>query len=157
MARKPPPQPPGPSPTRRFTDEANIETVIGRGVKIEGQVDGRTNIELFGQIQGTCVLEGLLVVRTEGTFRGDITATSLVVEGKVHGNVIAREKVELRPSCQVTGNIEASSVAIAEGSFFEGEVHMKGQEGGQARVSFQEKRASPQRLSEGTEKGFRRP
>lgn len=125
------------SPTRRFTDSSSrIETVIGSDVRIKGELTGKANIELRGTFDGTSDIDGLLVVRDGGKVTGEISATNVVVEGAIEGDITAAEKVELRPSARVTGDIQAGSIAIAAGSFFEGKVQMKEKEA----VSFKEKR-----------------
>jgi len=134
---------------RRFTDQGgNVETVIGKGSHVEGEITGSTSIEVWGSVTGTARIDGLCWVREGGRFNGDIFATGVVVEGEVHGKITAADKVELRASCRSQGSISAGSLAIADGSFFEGAIQMrdagKGSTGQSAKksgsVGFQEKR-----------------
>ena len=59
------------------------------------------------------------------------------------GQVVAKEKIELRSTCNVQGEIQAKSVAIAEGGFFEGKVHMTAREGAAMPTTFRETRNPP--------------
>ena len=70
---------------------------------------------------------------------GDLVATDFVFEGEVRGNIKAEGRVELRAGSSVQGNVDAGSVAIAEGSFYKGKVKMTGK-GTRQSVTFQEKR-----------------
>jgi cytoskeletal protein CcmA (bactofilin family) len=143
-----------PRPSRRFTDRVGkTDTVLGQGLTFEGELKGRGNLELLGNIEGNVELEGLFLVKESGHFQGDVQATNVVVEGKVEGKILAGQKVELRSRCRVVGDIRAQSIAIADGCYFQGKVHMSGKptagapgggaggdSGGDRAVAFQEKR-----------------
>ena len=125
---------------RRFTDQSSTaSTVIGKGIHVKGEITGSAPIEVWGSIEGKAGTDGLFWVREGGQVGGEIAATNIVVEGQVDGTISAKEKAELRSNCKVEGDLTAKTVAIAEGSFFEGRVHMGGG-GGKPQVSFKEKR-----------------
>ena len=127
--------------TRRFTDQTSTaSTVIGKGIHVKGEITGSAPIEVWGSIEGKAGTEGLFWVREGGEVHGEIAATNSVVEGSVEGMISAKDKAELRSNCKVEGDLSAKTVAIAEGSFFEGRVHMGG--GGSQQV-FKEKRQTP--------------
>lgn len=111
-----PPQESRPEPA------AAPETIIGAGVHIEGDIRGNTKMELRGTVDGTVELDGLLVVADGGKVIGDVSATSVFVNGEVRGNVRARDKVQLSSSSKLIGNIEADSISINEGALFQGRV-----------------------------------
>ena len=128
------------STTRRFTDQSGTtSTVIGKGIHVKGEITGSAPIEVWGSIEGKAGTEGLFWVREGGKVGGEIAATNIVVEGSVEGTISAKEKAELRSNCKVRGDLTAKTIAIAEGSFFEGRVHMGGAEAAQ-QISFKEKR-----------------
>ncbi len=128
--------------SRRFTDSSNgNSTVIGQGIHVKGEITGPASIEVWGSLEGKAGTEGLLWVREGGAVDGEIAATNVVVEGDVQGSIHAKEKVELRSTCKVQGDLDARTVAIAEGSFFEGQIQMSGGKGGPGgRQGFKEKR-----------------
>ena len=124
--------------SRRMTDQAGTSsTVIGKGIHVKGEITGSAPIEVWGSIEGKAGTEGLFWVREGGEVGGEIAATNIVVEGRVDGTISAKEKAELRSNCKVEGDLTAKTVAIAEGSFFEGKVHMGGSK---SQISFKEKR-----------------
>ncbi len=129
------------SNSRRFTDQSSTaSTVIGKGIHVEGEITGSAPIEVWGSIEGKAGTEGLFWVREGGRVGGEIVATNIVVEGNVQGTIQAKEKAELRSNCKVEGDLSAKTVAIAEGSFFEGRVRMGGKGGTAPQASFKEKR-----------------
>lgn len=101
-------------------------TVIGRGIRIEGNITGSAPIEVRGTLEGTAGTETQFTILQGGLVKGEVAARNVVVEGRLEGSINAEEKVQLRASCEVRGNVDAKKVAIDEGSFFEGKVTMQG-------------------------------
>jgi cytoskeletal protein CcmA (bactofilin family) len=114
--------------------------VIGPGTTIKGELYGTGSLDLAGTLDGPCQVSGHCIVRASGRIAGDVTATSVVVEGEVTGTTVVAEKVEIGTSGRVRANIRARVIAIAEGAYFAGEVHMEGREGQSAPIAFKEKR-----------------
>ena len=127
--------------SRRFTDAGSGETtVIGQGIHIEGEISGPASIEVWGSLKGKATTDGMFSVREGGRIDGEIEASNVVLEGEIKGSIKAREKAELRSTCKVHGDLSAHSVAIAEGSFFDGRIQMTGGLSKGQAVGFEEKR-----------------
>ena len=125
---------------RRATDKVgDVETKIGPNLKIKGEIEGRDNVRLEGKFEGNANIGGLFFVGPQGDFKGELTADHVIIEGTCKGNVSAKKKIELRTSAKFHGNIASNTIAIAEGSFFEGEIKMNETEGAKE-FSFEEKR-----------------
>jgi cytoskeletal protein CcmA (bactofilin family) len=139
-----PPQPPAPAPpipTRRVTDAAKAPTtVIGPATQIKGTLTGDDPVDFAGTLEGDSQVTGLYRVRASGRIVGDVTAASLVVEGEVSGRTLVAEKVEIGAAARVRANVRARVVAIAEGAYFDGQVHMDNREGPADASTFTEKR-----------------
>lgn len=130
-----------PPPARRFTDSpADEVTIIRPGLKIEGQLEGAGALELAGAFEGPLSVQGLCHLRESAHVVGAVTAGDAVIEGELQGPLTVRGKVELRSTARVRGRIEAESVALAEGCYFEGHIHMATPAEGRGPTSFQEKR-----------------
>lgn len=135
-----PAAPPAPPPERRFTDRmAEPETVLGPGLRLVGEIRGGDSMEIGGTVEGRVATKGLCRIRATGRVQGRLSAAFVVAEGHIEGRISARRKVELRSTARVKGDIEAQGVAMAEGTYFDGRIHMAGGEDG-AQESFQEKR-----------------
>jgi cytoskeletal protein CcmA (bactofilin family) len=89
-----------------------------------------------GQFEGTISLEDhCLTVGADGQVKAEIRARQVVILGSVSGNVVAREKIEIRRTGHVVGDLLAGAVAIEEGAFFKGSIdilHEEAQEGSQS-------------------------
>jgi cytoskeletal protein CcmA (bactofilin family) len=127
-----------PPPTsRRFTDPHEPKTMVPEGLTIRGEVAGTESVELRGVLQGPLTTEGFCHVHETGSLQGKLTAVDVLVEGHVEGDIVARGKVELGAKARVKAHIRAKTIAIADGCFFDGQIHM---EGADAEVRFQERR-----------------
>ena len=65
-----------------------------------------------------------MTVAASGEVRGDVHARSVIVGGRVYGQIRAEERAELLASASVEGNVQAPKVVIAEGAQLQGSVAM---------------------------------
>lgn len=114
--------------------------MIGSDVVIRGELAGNANVEFAGTLEGTLVIDGFVAVRSEGRITGRVQAAAVLIEGSVNGEIHAAGKVELRRSCRVEADIFAGSVAIADGSAFEGAITMNDHAAAPQDLAFTEKR-----------------
>ena len=100
-------------------------TLIGKSIVIKGDVSGSGNVYLDGEFEGSFeLLEGALIVGPEGRIRANLQARSIVVEGRVDGNLYGLERTEVKKSATVVGDIYTRSIAIEDGAFLEGDVRV---------------------------------
>ena len=97
---------------------------LDRGTKISGQVhfEGPARIDgtIDGEIDGKEITIGESAVVT-----AQVRADSIVVCGKVKGEVIARQRIEIHPTAKLIGNLTAPKLIIHEGAIFEGQCSME--------------------------------
>jgi cytoskeletal protein CcmA (bactofilin family) len=99
---------------------------IGPSVKIKGELSGSEDLRIDGQVEGRIQLDNhALTVGPNGTIHAQVSARVVTVQGHVIGNVSASERVEIRESGSVDGDIVAPRVAIADGAVFRGSVDMQ--------------------------------
>jgi cytoskeletal protein CcmA (bactofilin family) len=126
---------------RRFTDLAAGGSTFGPKLHIRGSITGTDAVEIAGQVEGPIEVEGLLHLAEGARVTGPISATDAVIEGELQGRLAARGRVELRATAKVRADVHAATVAIAEGCFFDGRIHMGGGgEGERGPTHFREKR-----------------
>jgi cytoskeletal protein CcmA (bactofilin family) len=100
-------------------------THIAPGTRVEGRLTGSTELLIEGEVDGEVRVEAAVMIGTDGTVKGPVTANLVRVGGRVEGNVQATERVEVAPSGSLDGDITAPRVIIAEGAFFKGRVEMR--------------------------------
>jgi cytoskeletal protein CcmA (bactofilin family) len=92
-------------------------------VVLRGELSANEDLLIEGQFEGTIALEDhCLTVGADGQVKAEIRARQVVIQGTVSGNVMAREKVEIRRSGHIVGDLMAGAVAIEEGAYFKGSV-----------------------------------
>ena len=108
-------------------------TVLGQTVVLRGELSANEDLLIEGQFEGTISLEDhCLTVGAEGQVKAEIRARQVVILGTVSGNVMTREKVEIRRSGHVVGDLKAGAVAIEEGAYFKGSIDILRQEAQEA-------------------------
>jgi cytoskeletal protein CcmA (bactofilin family) len=104
---------------------------IGKSVVIKGELSGSEDLYLDGEVEGTIELkQNSITVGTNGRVKAKITAKTVIVDGKVEGDIFGSERVEIRSSANVNGNIATKRIVIAEGASFRGSVTQEGQSSG---------------------------
>jgi cytoskeletal protein CcmA (bactofilin family) len=95
-------------------------TVIGADAVFKGELSFEKGVRVDGRIEGKVATKGHLAVSQGGHLQADVDAGSIIVEGDVKGNLIAGDRVELRKTARLKGDITASKLLVAEGAAFIG-------------------------------------
>jgi cytoskeletal protein CcmA (bactofilin family) len=96
---------------------------VGSSVVIKGELSAQEDVVIAGRVEGTISVEGhLVVIEPGGHVSADVVAKGIVVAGTVKGSLVADERIELRSSAKVEGEIAAPRIAIAEGATLCGKV-----------------------------------
>jgi cytoskeletal protein CcmA (bactofilin family) len=114
-------------PTQPQTVQAveRITSVLGAGMIWQGTITGSGGVRVEGTFEGLIGLKGLLVVGETGKVTCDnIRAANVIVAGAVKGNITA-QKVEIRATGRVWGDIITTAFATEEGAFLRGQIRME--------------------------------
>ena len=105
--------------------DTRLGTIIGKGTKIEGtiNIEGATRID--GTVNGKLIANDIVTVGATGLVKAEIRARSIVIGGRVEGNLIASEKVELQAKSELVGDITSKSLLVEHGAIFHGNSKMK--------------------------------
>lgn len=110
---------------RRTLDRIeNFTTMLGPDSVYTGVFQGKDNHIIYGEVQGECDIEGILVLGEGSRWKGNIRAASVVIAGRVEGDIEATQKLELARTGYVCGKITSPVVAIARGAVHEGSIRM---------------------------------
>ena len=102
---------------------------IGKSIVISGQLSGSEDLTIEGRVDGQIELrDHVLTIGANGRVTAQVAAKAIIVLGHVTGNLIATEKVDIRDTGSVEGDIVAPRVAIADGSHFRGSIDMQRKE-----------------------------
>jgi cytoskeletal protein CcmA (bactofilin family) len=113
------PTPETPSPSERIT------SVLGDGINYTGKISGRGGVRIEGAFDGEIALNGLLVIGTTGRVTCEhVQATTVIVAGAVRGDISA-QKIEIRSTGRVWGNVKTTAFSTEEGAFLRGQIQME--------------------------------
>jgi cytoskeletal protein CcmA (bactofilin family) len=103
---------------------SELTAFIDEGSEMEGRYTFRGTVMLNGKFKGEISSNDTLIIGERGTVEADVRAGRLVVSGEVTGNLRATERIELKRTARVYGDVEAPVVVLEEGVLFEGHCRM---------------------------------
>ncbi len=110
--------------------------LLDRGSKVTGKITFEGTARVDGEVDGELTGKDGLVIGESAVISAQIRGTSVTVSGKVSGDIFASQRIELRPSAKVQGNLNAPVLIIQEGAQFEGHCSM------QAEIAREERRVT---------------
>ncbi len=99
-------------------------TVIAEGVRVQGDFKGEGPMIIDGIVQGTISTAAGVEVGPSAAIEADISAGSLVVAGKIKGNIMAKDRLELLSGSHVEGDVVTRILVIGEGATLNGRCTM---------------------------------
>lgn len=110
-----------------ITPIERVTSVMGTGIIWKGSIKGKGGVRIEGTFEGEINLNGLLVVGETGRVTCEnVQANTVIVAGAVKGNITA-EKLEIRSTGQIWGDVNIVAFATEEGAFLRGNITMEEQ------------------------------
>ena len=99
--------------------------IIGRSIRINGDLVGEEDLRIEGDVSGTIQLKNnSLTIGKEGKIKADIYAKAITVDGLTEVDIYGAERVTIRKNARVLGNITAPRVSLEDGARFKGSIEM---------------------------------
>jgi cytoskeletal protein CcmA (bactofilin family) len=109
----------GPSPS-----SGSLAT-IGPSIRMNGDLAGEEDLVVEGRITGTLELKSnTLTIGPQGQVEAKVYAHTILVEGTVNGDLYASERISIRQSARIEGNIYAPRISLEDGARFRGTIDM---------------------------------
>jgi len=105
-------------------EQEGCATVIGNDVIIKGEITVEKGLRVDGTIEGAVTTKGKVHVGKSGNLNAEVHGGSVLVEGKVKGNVTASDRVTLEATSNVYGDLTATKLVVNEGATFVGKVNV---------------------------------
>lgn len=113
---------PGNRPQTAGRQEA---AVIGPSIHIDGDLRGDEDLVIEGEVKGTVLLKNnSLTIGSHGKVMADVYAHTIYVDGYMEGDLYGAERISIRKSAQVHGNIASPRVSLEDGAKFKGSIEM---------------------------------
>jgi cytoskeletal protein CcmA (bactofilin family) len=114
------------SASLRWTEGGETVAHIGKSITIKGDLAGEEDLVLDGRIEGRVELpDHHLTIGPNGHVQAELSAKEVTIDGKVNGNVTATDRVEIRESGRLEGDVVSPRLLIQEGAELNGKVSMK--------------------------------
>jgi cytoskeletal protein CcmA (bactofilin family) len=98
---------------------------IGKSITIKGDLSGNEDLVVEGNVEGRIELpNNQLTIGANGNVKADVNAKSVVIVGKVSGNVSGVERVQIEATGAVTGDVRTPRLVVQEGATLNGSVEM---------------------------------
>lgn len=91
------------------------ETTLGEGVSFRGQLSFERLLRIDGTFEGELLSQGKIIVGPKGKVKANLSLKEAIIEGKVEGNLTIQERLELRGSASICGDIRAKNMIVDEG------------------------------------------
>ena len=98
--------------------------MIGQGTVVEGTLRAENDIRVSGRIVGKLHVEGKAMIAKDGLVEGELLATSADVAGSVQGELQVSERLVLKSSARIDGDIRTERLIVEEGAVFTGQCEM---------------------------------
>lgn len=98
---------------------------LDRGSKITGKVSFEGPARIDGEVDGEISAKDSLMISESAVVTAQIRAASVSVAGKVSGDIIATQRIEIRANAKMSGNLTAPILVVQEGALFEGHCSMQ--------------------------------
>jgi cytoskeletal protein CcmA (bactofilin family) len=96
------------------------ESFISAELTLEGKIEGAGHVRIAGRFKGDVSVQGDLTIERGAQISGQVSAKQVVIEGTLEGNITQAERVELRQSGVLHGDVKAGSLIVAAGSKMKG-------------------------------------
>ena len=102
----------------------NSKNVLSSDVEIKGNLKFSGELTMEGKLEGEINSDGVLQLGETGAVNGNLNVNSVIVRGKINGNVVAKDKIEIKSKAEVFGDIRAAKLVIEEGVTFVGKTEV---------------------------------
>jgi len=109
-------------PKKGNIDES--KTVLGSNAVFKGELNFKNTLCIDGEFEGKLTTSDKLIVAEEGAVLAEIEAGTVICKGKIRGNIIASQKVEIRSTGKILGDVHTPALMIELGAVFKGKSNM---------------------------------
>lgn len=112
------------SELEKQTSIQNVTAILDKGASFEGRLAFEGTVQIGGNFKGEIFTNDTLVINEGAEVTAQIEADTVIINGKVEGNVFARKRVVMQPPTVFRGTVTSPSLRIDEGVVFEGASYM---------------------------------
>jgi len=111
----------------------SVRSIVAEDIEIVGSIKCESNIQLDGKLNGDLSCSGNAVIGATANVKGNIAADSATILGQVNGNITAKDRIELKASARLNGDIRSKRLTVEDGASFVGKSEVNPSGGGTGR------------------------
>jgi len=109
------------------TEQSEISAFLGKGTEFKGVLSFEGTIRVDGKVEGEVISKDTLIAGDGAFLQGEISVGTIILSGRIVGNITASQKVHLLAPASIQGNIKTPKLIIEEGVAFDGKCEMAGE------------------------------
>ena len=106
------------------TTANNSQSVVTADMEIKGNITTKGSVQIDGKIEGDIICGRDIALGKVGAIKGSISVSSMIIEGSVDGNITARDRIELKATARINGDMKAKRFCAAEGVALLGKIEI---------------------------------
>jgi cytoskeletal protein CcmA (bactofilin family) len=104
---------------REILEESHLAGLIDQGTELKGELNFKGSFRIEGYFQGKINSDSMLIIGEKGKVEAEVKVGELIINGEIHGNLQAKEKIEVHNKGRVYGTLITPRLLIEEGSYLE--------------------------------------
>jgi cytoskeletal protein CcmA (bactofilin family) len=100
------------------------KNVMNSDVEVKGNLKFAGELTFDGKLDGEIQSDGTLNLGENAVIKGNLNVNTVVLRGKINGNVIAKDKVDIKSKTELFGDVRAAKLVIEEGVTFVGKTEV---------------------------------
>lgn len=107
-----------------YVEPNNVTAILDDGASFEGKLTFEGTAQIGGRFTGEIFTNDMLIINETAMVKAEIEAETIIIYGRVEGNIFARKRVIMHPPAIFKGTVTSPSLRIDEGVVFEGASYM---------------------------------
>ena len=105
---------------REIAQFHDVSAFVGENVEFKGTINYKGTVRIDGRLTGEIHTEGTLIVGQSASVEAKVVAGIVVCQGKLVGDIVARENIQLMSPAVLDGSVKTPSLSMEEGVLFNG-------------------------------------
>jgi len=100
------------------------EMIIPADTTLIGELRTNSKITLEGRVEGSGIINNTLLISAGAVWVGNIIAETIIIDGSVKGNIVAKQKLLLLSNAKVFGSLYSQQINVENGAAVTGKMQM---------------------------------
>ena len=100
--------------------DKTAKTIIAEDIEITGTIKSASNIQFDGKLNGDLNCAGSAMLGKNAVVKGNINAEAVSISGSITGNIVVKDRIEMKSTARVQGDISAKRLTVEDGVTFVG-------------------------------------